>query len=367
MAYSNLPHVYAYCLHSPVVKNWVSFTSNLSIQYTPTTSNLTLRLTKDNNAQSINPSSIYNLTVLGLAEIANLTATASGSRYFPRSDQGNSTFATSFPPSNLQFMMTASDHLPVYTATDVLRGLQELTHYLYFLELAFEVFNDTNPTGPPIASGCLGYQCDSRSEETLETVQTRALHYVNSSAAANFSIAPSRQLQSSTIPLQLTTNTDEPEPDSPPLTVTYTDLKTPLPVPDQSFADIATRILAHITYLIIADPLHGDAPLPLPLRRRTPILREVDTHWGSNLAISLLPSNVPGTHFSLAQAAAALRLTLEWRARGAGTGVESKLEIVLDGRMVGWGCVIFADTSAWRCLMPDPGSTESVGSSRVGG
>lgn len=318
------------------------------MQYTPTESNTTLRLTlKDDKAQIVHPSMIHNLTVLGLAEIARSTVTTNGSEAFPRSGQKNSTFATSYPPLNLQFVMTASDYLPVDSVADVLRGMQELTHYLFFLELAFEVFDDTSPTSSPIASGCLAFDCGSQSE----AVETRDLEYLNSTAS-NFSTAPSRQLQSSLSPVQLTTF-DELDA----VAVTFDDLKNPLTIYDQSFADVATRMLADITNLIVVN--QGDGLLPLHGSNNRRILRYVDT-WGSNLGISLLPSYLPGINFTLGQAAMALKNIQDSLSNRP--MVESRLEIVVDGSMAGWGCLSYANASAWRCIMPNPGSTSSVGS-----
>ena len=243
-------------------------------------------------------------------------------------------------------MMTASDHLPVNTVTDVLRGMQELTHYLYFLELAFEVFSDISPTSPPVASGCLAFDCGSQ----IEMVQTGDLEYANTSIV-NFTSEAPRQLHSSIAPIQLTTFNELEA-----VVVSYDHLKKPLPVYGLSFADVATRMLADITDLITAN--QGDGLLP-PNSHGKRILRYVDS-WGSNLGISLLPSNLLGTNFTLGQAAMALKITQD--NLNSRPMVESRLEIMVDGSMVGWGCLSYANASAWRCLMPTPGSTSSVGS-----
>ncbi|KAL9066899.1 MAG: hypothetical protein Q9161_007231 [Pseudevernia consocians] len=286
------------------------------------------------------------MTVLSLADIASSTATINGNEYFPRPSQGNSTFATSYTPLNLQFMMTACDLLPVYAVTDVLRGMQELTHYLYFLELAFEVFSEISPTSPPVASGCLALDCGSQ----IDMVQTGDLEYANSSIV-NFTSDPSRHLHSSIAPVQLTTFNELEA-----VAVSYDDLKNPLPVYGFSFADVATRMLADITDLITAN--QGDGLLP-PNSNGKRILRYVDT-WGSNLGVSLLPSNRLGINFTLGQAAMALKITQD--NLNNQPMVESSLEIMVDGSMVGWGCLSYANASAWRCIMPTPGSTSSVGS-----
>ncbi|CAD6576811.1 MAG: hypothetical protein ASARMPRED_007890 [Alectoria sarmentosa] len=337
----------------PVVHGWNILTTDLPIQYTPTESNTTLRLTqKDNKSQNVHPSMIYNLTVLALADIARSTVTTNGNEDFPRSGQGNSTFATSDPTSKLQFMMTASKVLPLYAVTDVLRGIQELTHYLLFLELAFEVFSDICPTSSPIASGILAFHFGSQ----IEPVQTRDLEYLNSSYV-NLTSAPSRQLQSSIDSIQLTTP-DELEA----VEVTYDDLKNPLPIYDQSFADVATRMLANITELVIAN--QGDGLLPFYGSGNRRLLRYVDT-WGSNLGISLLPINLLGINFTLGEAAMALKATQDNLSNGP--MVESRLQITVDGSLVGWGCLSYANASAWRCIMPTPGSTSSVGSQSISG
>lgn len=336
----------AYCLRSPVARNRSLLGTDPGVHYTPTESNITLWLTVKggNNAQLMQPSEIYNLTVLALADIVSSTITTKGNEDFPRSGQINSTFATS--TSNLQFMMTTSDRLPVYAVTDVLRALQELTHSIFFFwEVVFDVFSDASPTSSPIASGCMAFHCGAQ----FETVQTRDLVYANVSAV-NLTSAPSRRLQS-TSSLQLTT-VDEPKA----LIVEYEDLKDALPIHDESFADVATRMLANITHLIIAN--HGDGPLPRPGPNKHPVLRVVDVR-GSNLTISLLPVSVAGFNFTLGQAAMALKITQE--SLSARSMVESKLAIMLDGSMVGWGCLIYASTSKFRCLMPSPETTSSAG------
>ena len=340
----DLSRRHAYCLHSPVAKAWSLLSTDLPIEYKPTHSNTIMRLTlKNNDAQIVDQSAIYNLTVLGLADIANSTVATKGEEYLPRFDHENSTFTASCPPSNFQFMMTASDSLPVRTVTDVLRGIQELTHYLWFLELAFEVFGDKSPTSSPIASGCLAINCDSHTE----TVQPQYIELVDSSVA-NFSTAPSRQSSSPVTPTQLTT-VNEIEA----LSIAYNDLNNPLPVPDQSFADVASRMLADITSLIIVN--EGDGLLPLYGHGKQRLLRYVDT-WGSNLAISLLPLDRLGRNFTLGQAAMALKATQN--NFSSGSMVESRMEIMVDGSMVGWGCLSYANLSAWRCLMPSVQSRE---------
>ena len=282
-----------------------------------------------------------------MADIASSTATTNGNDHIWRHGSNNSTYATSYPPSHIHFLMTAADHLPIHIVMDVLRAMQELTHYLLFLELVFEVFSDTNPTSPPIASGCLALHCGSQDG----TVQSRDLEYANFSAT-NFTSAPPRRLQSSIAPIKLT-KLNELES----VAVSYADLKDALVIHEQSFADVADRILANITDLIIANK--GDGLLPFYGTSRRRLFHYEDT-WGSNLGISLLPSNLPGINFTLGQAAMALKATQNNISSGA--MVESSLEITVDGSMVGWGCLRYTNTSVWRCLMPTPGSSSGVGS-----
>lgn len=273
-------------------------------------------------------------------------ATTHGNRYFPRITGGNSTFATSYQPSNLQFLITSFNDLPVHVVTDALRGMQEMAHYLLFLELAFEVFSDTNPTSSPIASGYLANHYNLKSGD-IETVQTRSLQYTNSSTG-NFTSAPSRRLQSSIGLIQLTT-LDELEA----VAVTYDNLKNPLPIYAQSFADVATRMLADMTNLIIAN--QGDNLLPLSGNGNRRMLHYVDT-WGSKLGISLLPWNLLGIRFTLGQAAMALKITQENLSNRP--MVESRWTIMLDGSIIGWGCLSYGRL----CMMPSAGSISSVGS-----
>ena len=324
-------------------------TTGLPLRYTPTASNITIQFTlKGSNAQQITVSKVYDSTVLGLAYVVSSTVAIHGNEVFPRFAQKNSTFATSYPRSNLQFMMTTSNYLPIYAVADVLMGLQELTHYLYFLEMVFEVFSDTSPTSLPIASGCLAFDCNSH----IGTLQTRDLEYANLSTA-NFSTAPSRRLQSTVGPVLLTTSNDKYES----VSVICQDLKDSLPIHSQSFADIATRMLANMTALIIAN--RGDGPFPRQSSGRRPMLRYVDT-WGSNLALSLFPSEFSGADFTLGQAAKVLEITQNNLSNRP--MVESRLKIELDGLTIGWGCLSYVNGSAWRCILPIGGTFSSVGS-----
>lgn len=244
-------------------------------------------------------------------------------------------------------MMTSFNELPIYAVTDVLKGLQELAHYLLFLELAFEVFSDLDSTSPPIATGCLAFHCNIRIGGDVGTVHTTNLQYANFSAD-NFTSASSRQLQTSIAPIQLTT-LDELEA----IAVTYDDLNKPRAIHDQNFADVATRMLANITDLTIAN--QGDDLLPFSGHGSRRLLRCVDD-WGSELDISLLAWNLLGNNFTLGQAATALKRTQEHLSNRP--MVESRMTIMLDGSIVGWGCLSYGRL----CMMPTPGSTSSVGS-----
>ena len=341
---------HAYCLRSPVAKSWDLLSTDLPILYTPTDCNTTLRLTVKDNADNIDSSLIYNLTLLGLADIVSSTAVTHGQRYFPQSGEGNATFATSFQPLNLQFMMNSFNKLPVYAVTDVLKGMQELAHYLLFPELSFEVFSDGDSTSPPIASGCLAFHCGIQIRGDIGTVNIRALQLANFSAANFTSATSSRQLQTSIAPIELTI-LDELEA----VAVTYDDLSSPRAIHDQGFADAATRILANITNLIIAN--QGDDLLPFSGHSSRRLFRYVD-NWGSELDISLLPWNLLGTNFTLGQAAMALKRTQENLSNRP--MVETRLTIMLDGSMIGWGCLSYGRL----CMMPTPGSTSSVGSGK---
>ena len=335
--------------HRPVVQSWNLFSTGLPIQYTPTASNSTLRLTlKSTKAQNLDSSGINILTALSLADIATSTATTHGNRYIPRDGRKNATFATSYLPSHLHFTVTSADDLPIYVVANVLRAMQELTHYLYPLEVVFEVFSDTSPTSLPIASGCLALDCGSQTG----VVESGGLQHVNLSAT-NFTDPPSRSLASSINPISLV-ELDHIKS----LDVAYDELKDARSISDQSFADVADRILANITDLIIAN--QGDGLLPFYSNQRR-LFHYVDT-WGSDLGISLLPTNALGVSFTLGQAAMALKTTQNNLTHGP--LVESRLRIILDGRMVGWGCLRYQNTSEFRCFMPTPWTAASVGSGK---
>ena len=244
--------------------------------------------------------------------------------------------------------MTATGSLPIYVVADALRAVQELTHYLYIQELVFDVFTNASAASAPIATGCLAFDCGSQTAD----VTSRDLELANTSATNTSAVAPSRKLQSIGAPVQLMPVDQIKEAD-----VAYDVLKDALPISGQSFADVADRILADITDLIVAN--RGDDLLPLQGKGNKRLFSYEDT-WGSNLGISLLPYGLPGVNFTLSQAAMALKNTQDKMDQGS--LVESKLKITVDGEMVGWGCLRYRNTSAWRCIMPTPGSGSGIGS-----
>ena len=347
-SFNNLHTAMLIVAHRPVALPWGQLTTGLPLQYTPTASNTTLRITlKSNNAQTLIERGIYRLTVLSLEDIAISAASTNGLEYIRSSNQKNSTFAASLLSPFLHFMVTATDDLPIYVVTDVLRAMQELTHYVYILEMVFEVFSDTDPTSLPIASGCLALNCGLRTG----TVLSRDLENANFSAT-NLTAAPSRRLQSSIAPISLVRPIAVES-----VAVAYDHLMDPLPIADQRFADLADRILANITNLIIAN--QGDGPLPFYGNTQRRLFHYVDT-WGSNFGISLLSMNIPGVDFTLAQAAIALEATQD--KLGDGSMMESRLQFTVDGIMVGWGCLRYINTSPFRCIMPTAGSSSRAGS-----
>lgn len=325
--------------HRPVALSWSEITTGLPLLYTPTASKTTLRITlKNHNAQILNEKGIYSLTVLSLADIASSAAATNGLEYIRTNSQKNSTFAASLLYPHIHFMITATDDLPIYAVTDVLRAVQELTHYVYPLEMFFEVFSDTDPTSAPIASGCLARDCGFQSGMVLG----RDLEYANFSAT-NVTAAPSRRrLQSSLAPVSLVIPHQVEG-----VKVAYDHLMNALPIPDQSFADVADRILANITSLIIAN--RGDGLLPIYKNTGRRLFHYVDT-WGSSLGISLLQTDTPGVNFTLDQAVMALKGTQD--KLGLGFMAESRLVFSVDGTMIGWGCLRYTNTSAFRCIMP---------------
>ena len=296
------------------------------------------------------------MTVQGLAKIATLVVTSDGGEDLPNDGQENSTFATT--SSGLQFMMTSSESLPVYAVADVLRGMQELTHYLLFLEFTFEVFSQTSPTSSPLASGHLSYFLVSFHNEK---VQKRGLELVDpsvgsssvtnstitdssitNSSTTNTSIDTSRELLTPVAPIQLVAPSTS---NGKSISVTYQPVNDALELYDQSYADVATRILSNITDLIIAN--HGDELIPSPGPPFGRVLHAEDT-WGSTLTVSLLPIDRSGAGFTLGQAAMALQAIQN--KLNEGHVLESKLQIRAGDTMIGWGCLTYANGSSWRCI-----------------
>ena len=351
---------FANCLHSPTPKAWSLLSSQGVLQYSPTDSNITIQLTKKGNvAHEISSPLIYNLTVQGLTEIASLVVTSKGNEDLPNAGQENSTFTTSEAASSgLHFMMTSPDPLPIYAVADVLRGIQELTHYLLFSEFNFEVLSPTSPTSSPLASGYLSFFLVSFH---AEKVQKRGLELVDpsvpsssvtnssvtdasitNSSTTNTTVDTSRELLSPVTPIQLVAPSTS---QGKLLSVAYKAVKDAIQVYDQSYADVATRILSNITDLIISN--HGDGLIPSPGPPFGRVLHAEDT-WGSTLTVSLLPINRSGAGFTLGQAAMALQAIQNKLSDGP--VMESKLVIRVDNMMIGWGCLTYANGSSWRCI-----------------
>ena len=351
---------YANCLDSPTPKAWSLLSNQGALQYSPTDSNITIQLTKKYNAaHEISSPLICNLTVQGLAKLASLVVTSDGDEDLPNAGQEDSTFTTSDAASSgVQFMMTSSGSLPIYVVADVLRGIQELTHYLLFLEFTFEVFSQTSPTSSPLASGHLSFFLASFHNEKE---QKRGLELVDPSVASpsvtnssvtgssitnssttNTSIDTLRELLTAVTPIQLVA----PKPSKVnTISVTYETLKDALEVYDQSYADVATRFLSNIMDLIIAN--HGDGFIPSPGPPFGRFLHAQDI-WGSTFIVTLLPIARSGAGFTLGQAAMALQAVQN--KFNDGPILESKLEIREDGRKIGWGCLSYSNGSSWRCL-----------------
>ncbi|MCJ1459686.1 hypothetical protein MMC28_010065 [Mycoblastus sanguinarius] len=177
------------------------------------------------------------MTVLGLADIVNMTVFSHGDKDFPPSGQGNVTgFTTSYPPSLLELLIVAQGALPVYAVSDLLKGIQELTHYLTVQEMTFEIFNNISDTTSPVAAGCLAFDCGGTDPGLFRPYQSNATQVIN---ASMFSPKTSSSPSSSTETIEYALA----KPSAIDIEVSYTRNSQSLPLRLQNFADVSTEVL----------------------------------------------------------------------------------------------------------------------------
>lgn len=274
------------------------------------------------------------MTVLALADVVNTTAASNGSRDFPVS-----TFSTSYSPSALEFRMTSTLNLPVFAVADVLKGLQELTHWLLFLEMTFEVWVETSVAVTRIANGCLAFNCTSRAGDTTGKSSS------GSGLPASTKDGQKMALRLSIPPLNVPRINSH---NANVVQVEYNTLENASPIPDQSFADVSTNMLWNITDLIIASG--GDRDLPKLGPAQANSIKAVDI-WNTNFGISI--SAFQGKPFNLSQAATVLQQIQRYNSTAP--MVESRYTVSVKGDQVGWGCLRYQNTSVLRCLSPSTG------------
>ena len=139
---------------SPTPQQWSTLNNGGPIDFKPWSGHLTIRVTRRQNAATIENEQIYNLQLDCLYKLFNRTA-YTREHVLPAKSVVCNTEILSF----LSIVITSKDagegKIGVPAVVDTLVSIQELTHHLSIQEMDFEFFNLTGAGGDkePIATG----------------------------------------------------------------------------------------------------------------------------------------------------------------------------------------------------------------------
>lgn len=291
---------------SPLPKSWDTLSDGAPICITPRGTQTMICVTRKESAAFIYQSMIYDMVVLGLADIANITVAYHGNPDFPKSSDANTTgFSTNYPPSLLELSIipvTSLFTLPVFAAADFVLGLQALTHYPTVQEMTFGVFDMTSGDPNPVANGCLAFDCSDFGQNLFRPCQENFTHPNGTVSATNLA-QPSLQCSSAL------ESTDAQDTDLG-LHVKYTTTPTAKPIPVQHYAEVASDTLWQIIGAIISS--HGDALMP-PWETDAKLEYAIHTvvPWGQELEIFILQDHNAVENLTLGLAAGVLKVTMK--------------------------------------------------------
>lgn len=134
-------------------QTWSALSNNGPIDFKPWSGNMTIRVTRRQNAATINPNHIYDLDLQCLYDLFNLTAHTRNPVLLAKS-----LICSSKAEAFLSFMVGSQaailNRIAVSTVVDALVSIQELTHPLSIQEMDFEFYNTRDLSGgqQPIAT-----------------------------------------------------------------------------------------------------------------------------------------------------------------------------------------------------------------------
>ncbi|KAI4193945.1 MAG: hypothetical protein LQ350_008066 [Teloschistes chrysophthalmus] len=249
----------------PTPKQWSAINNGRPIDFKPYAfANTTIRLTKRDNAATINPAQIYNLNLECLYLLFNLTV-HTRTPVLPYK-------AVICNPDILGMVITSRaeplNDIAIAVVDEAFESLQELTHHLSIQEMDFEIYN-TNETGSEpqqlVAKGCLAFQdCG----QTAGTVPSNITLTELSSPRFGAEVPTDDPNVEKTIIFV-------PQPHSSPLSLS-------------AFADVTTVFYRALLTRILSLPLSANLTMPAePPQLPTPPLHATQL-WETNLYNTLL-------------------------------------------------------------------------------
>ncbi|KAL8950872.1 MAG: hypothetical protein Q9222_003126 [Ikaeria aurantiellina] len=156
---------YTVCSHSRP-QAWSTFNNGAPIEFRPHgAGNMSIRVSRLENAATINPDQIYDFNLACLYELFNLTV-QTRTPMLP----GKSVICN---PDILGFVLSyetgPADQIPISTIDQAFESIQELTHHLSVQEMDFDMYDTTDAGSPPkfIAQGCLAFKGCGQSPDTV--------------------------------------------------------------------------------------------------------------------------------------------------------------------------------------------------------
>ncbi|KAL9579208.1 MAG: hypothetical protein Q9212_005239, partial [Teloschistes hypoglaucus] len=162
----------------PTPKQWSAINNGGPIDFKPYAfANTTIRVTRRDNAATINPAQIYNLNLECLYQLFNLTAHAR-TPVLPFK-------AVICNPDILSMVITSRaeplNDIAIPVVDEAFESVQELTHHLSIQEMDFEIYNTTetgSETQQLVAKGCLAFQdCGQTSGTVPSNITLTELPY----------------------------------------------------------------------------------------------------------------------------------------------------------------------------------------------
>ncbi|KAL8825342.1 MAG: hypothetical protein Q9170_007828 [Blastenia crenularia] len=240
----------------PTPQQWSALNNGKPIDFRPYgPKNILIRVTRLENAATINPDQIYNLNLECLYELFNLTAHTRRPVLPAKSIICN--------PDILGFVLSSESgelhEIAVSTIDEAFESIQELTHHLSVQEMDFDIYDTTDTGSEPkyIAQGCLAYRGCGQTPNTVPSNLT-----LKANPATSIYVPPTYpDVQKDTIFV--------PQPQA-------------APIPLVNFADVATVYYRALFTRLFSLPASSNLTMPTaPGFRRHPPLHATQL-WEGN-------------------------------------------------------------------------------------